>query len=174
MATAGVACPTCGTELRAGAKFCHECGSPTGESAKPAEYKQVTVLFADVVRSMDIAAAVDIERLRGIIVETAREYGLAPIAASTHPFARSTRQMPTEKEQFFALAREMQAAARRLMVCGMHVHVGIDDDDLRVDLMNQLSYFIPHVLALSCSSPFWEGERTGDIRVSATEAVAGR
>jgi carboxylate-amine ligase len=69
--------------------------------------------------------------------------------------------MPTEKEQFFALAREMQAAARRLMVCGMHVHVGIDDDDLRVDLMNQMSYFVPHLLALSCSSPFWEGERTG-------------
>src|SRR5262249_31509913 len=103
----------------------------------------------------------ELTRLRGIIVDTAREHGLAPVAASTHPFARSTLQMPTEKEQFFALAREMQAAARRLMVCGMHVHVGIDDDDLRVDLMNQLSYFVPHLLALSCSSPFWEGERTG-------------
>jgi carboxylate-amine ligase len=103
----------------------------------------------------------ELTRLRAIIVDTARDYGLAPIAASTHPFARTTRQMPTEKEQFFALAREMQAAGRRLMVCGMHVHVGIDDDDLRVDLMNQLSYFVPHLLALSCSSPFWEGERTG-------------
>jgi glutamate---cysteine ligase / carboxylate-amine ligase len=106
-------------------------------------------------------ARADLARLRAIIVEVAAGYGLAPIAASTHPFARATRQMPTEKEQFFALAREMQAAARRLMVCGMHVHVGIDDDDLRVDLMNQLSYFVPHLVALSCSSPFWEGERTG-------------
>jgi carboxylate-amine ligase len=106
-------------------------------------------------------ARADLVRLRAVIVEVARSYGLAPIAASTHPFARATRQMPTEKEQFFALAREMQAAARRLMVCGMHVHVGIDDDDLRIDLMNQLSYFMPHLLALSCSSPFWEGERTG-------------
>src|SRR5579859_8213594 len=103
----------------------------------------------------------ELTRLRAIIVETSRGFGVAPVAASTHPFARSTRQMPTEKEQFFALAREMQAAARRLMVCGMHVHIGIDDDDLRVDLMNQLSYFVPHLLALSCSSPFWEGERTG-------------
>jgi carboxylate-amine ligase len=59
------------------------------------------------------------------------------------------------------MAREMQAAARRLMVCGMHVHVGIDEDDFRVDLMNQLTYFVPHLLALSCSSPFWEGEKTG-------------
>jgi len=47
------------------------------------------------------------------------------------------------------------------MICGMRVHVGIDDDDLRVDLMNQLTYFVPHLLALSCSSPFWDGERTG-------------
>jgi carboxylate-amine ligase len=48
-----------------------------------------------------------------------------------------------------------------MMICGMHVHVGIDDDELRIDLMNQARYFLPHLLALSCSSPFWEGERTG-------------
>ena len=106
-------------------------------------------------------ARVDLARLRALIVGLASGHGLAPIAASSHPFARATRQLPTEKEQYFALAREMQGAARRLMVCGMHVHIGIDDDDLRIDLMNQLSYFIPHLLALSCSSPFWEGERTG-------------
>ena len=106
-------------------------------------------------------ARADLARLRAILSEVAGRYGRAPIAASTHPFAKSTRQITTEHEQFFALAKEMQGAARRLMVCGMHVHVGIEDDDLRVDLMNQLSYFVPHLLALSCSSPFWEGERTG-------------
>jgi len=103
----------------------------------------------------------DLFRLRALIVELAGRHGLAPIAASTHPFAHALRQMPTEKEKYFALAREMQGAARRLMVCGMHVHIGIDDDDLRIDLMNELSYFMPHLLALSCSSPFWEGEKTG-------------
>ena len=55
----------------------------------------------------------------------------------------------------------MQVAARRLLICGMHVHVGIEDNELRIDLMNQLSYFLPHLLALSCSSPFWEGHDTG-------------
>jgi carboxylate-amine ligase len=55
----------------------------------------------------------------------------------------------------------MQAAARRLVICGMHVHVGIDDDSLRIDLMNQVAYFLPHLLALSCSSPFWRGFDTG-------------
>ena len=106
-------------------------------------------------------ARADLARLRAIIAQVAAGHGRAPIAASTHPFAKSTRQITTEREQYFALANEMQGAARRLMVCGMHVHVGIDDDDLRVDIMNQLSYFVPHLLALSCSSPFWEGERTG-------------
>lgn len=103
----------------------------------------------------------DLANLRSIVVKLSREYGLAPIAASTHPFARTIQQKPTEQESYFALAREMQGAARRLMICSMHVHVGIDDDDLRIDLMNQLTYFLPHLLALSCSSPFWEGEETG-------------
>ena len=67
--TAGVACASCGTGLRENAKFCDECGAPTAVSVDAAEYKQVTVLFADVVRSMDIAAAVDVERLREIMTE---------------------------------------------------------------------------------------------------------
>ena len=69
MTTAGFACATCGTELRPAAKFCDECGSPTKASAASAEYKQVSVLFADAVHSMDIAAAVGAERLREIMGE---------------------------------------------------------------------------------------------------------
>ena len=99
--------------------------------------------------------------LRAVIVEVAARYGLAPIAASSHPFALSSRQKRTDKERYVALLEEMQAVARRMMICGMHVHVGIDDDELRIDLMNQMAYFLPHLLALSCSSPFWEGEHTG-------------
>jgi carboxylate-amine ligase len=113
-----------------------------------------------VCRTLNEARA-DLARLRAVIIEVSREYGLAPIAASTHPFSRSMAQKPTDKDHYSAMALEMQATARRLMICGMHVHVGIDDDDLRIDLMNQLSYFLPHLLALSCSSPFWEGEQTG-------------
>jgi carboxylate-amine ligase len=137
-----------------------ECTERGGSQISPEFLRSQLEVSTRVCRSIAEVRA-DLARLRSIIVEVAEKYGLAPIAASTHPFANATRQIPTEKEQFFALAREMQAAARRLMVCGMHVHVGIDDDDLRVDLMNQLSYFVPHLLALSCSSPFWEGERTG-------------
>jgi carboxylate-amine ligase len=142
------------------AALLQECTERGGSQISPEFLRSQLEVSTRVCRSIAEVRA-DLARLRSIIVEVSRKYGLAPIAASTHPFANATRQIPTEKEQFFALAREMQAAARRLMVCGMHVHVGIDADDLRVDLMNQLSYFVPHLLALSCSSPFWEGERTG-------------
>lgn len=59
------------------------------------------------------------------------------------------------------LARDMAGIVRRLVISGMHVHVCIDDEDLRIDLMNQIVYFLPHLLALSTSSPFWAGEDTG-------------
>ena len=103
----------------------------------------------------------ELVRLRGNIKEVANEYGLEPIAASTHPFSRWRDQKHTRKERYDRLTVEMQGTARRLLICGMHVHVGISDDELRIDLMNQMSYFLPHLLALSCSSPFWEGRDTG-------------
>lgn len=103
----------------------------------------------------------DLAGLRRNIIEVADRHGLAPIAASTHPFSKWTEQKHTEKERYFDLTHEMQGAARRLVICGMHVHVGIEDDELRIDLMNQVSYFLPHLLALSCSSPFWAGRDTG-------------
>jgi len=103
----------------------------------------------------------DLAHLRSTIADVAGPHGIAPIAASSHPFARHRAQKQSDVEGYIALTQEMQAAARNMMICSMHVHVGIDDDDLRIDLMNQLSYFLPHLLALSCSSPFWEGEQTG-------------
>jgi carboxylate-amine ligase len=106
-------------------------------------------------------ARVELSGLRRAVIEEAARYGLAPIAASSHPFSLTSKQKRTDKERYVALLEEMQGAARRMMICGLHVHVGIEDDDLRIDLMNQLTYFLPHLLSLSCSSPFWEGERTG-------------
>jgi len=110
----------------------------------------------------DIAEARrELSGLRRAVIEEAGRFGLAPIAASSHPFSLTSKQKRTDKERYIALLEEMQGAARRMMICGLHVHVGVEDDDLRIDLMNQLTYFLPHLLALSCSSPFWEGERTG-------------
>ncbi len=142
------------------AALLEECAKRSGGQVSPRFLRSQLEASTRPCRTLTEAAG-DLARLRSIISEVAARFGRAPIAASTHPFAKATRQITTEREQFFALAKEMQGAARRIMICGMRVHVGIDDDDLRVDLMNQMTYFVPHLLALSCSSPFWDGERTG-------------
>lgn len=103
----------------------------------------------------------DLARLRSAVAEVANEYGYAPIAASTHPFAKWSEQHHTEKARYDQIARDLAGTVRRLLICGMHIHAGIEDDDLRVDMMNQVSYFLPHILALSASSPYWQGEDTG-------------
>lgn len=99
--------------------------------------------------------------LRTAVAEVAGEYGLAPIAAATHPFSHWQDQVHTDRKRYNAIALDLQTVVRRLMTCGMHVHVGLDDDELRIDLLNQVIYFLPHLLAFSTSSPFWQGEDTG-------------
>lgn len=103
----------------------------------------------------------DLAYLRRTVKELCNAYGLEPVAASTHPFADWHKQQFTDKERYRALEKDLAGVARRMLICGMHVHVGIEDDDLRIDLLNQFSYFLPHLLALSTSSPFWEGLETG-------------
>jgi len=110
----------------------------------------------------DIAQArAELSELRATVAGTAEEFGMAMIAASTHPFANWRTQRRVEKERYVVLTRDMQALAQRMVICGMHVHAGIEDDQLRIDLMNQATYFLPHLLALSTSSPFWMGQATG-------------
>lgn len=113
-----------------------------------------------VCATIDEARA-ELVRLRGSVVSVADRHGLAPIAASTHPFAVWGPQKHTGRRRYDVLARDMGAPARRLMICGLHVHAGISDPELRIDLMNQVRYFLPHLLALSTSSPFWQGQDTG-------------
>jgi carboxylate-amine ligase len=107
------------------------------------------------------AAGEELKAARATVARLAGEHGLAPIAASTHPFARWNTQQPTERERYQAIAKDLAGVGRRLVICGMHVHIGIEDDELRIDLMNQARYFMPHLLVLSTSSPFAEGEDTG-------------
>ena len=113
-----------------------------------------------VCTSLDEARA-DLRRLRRTIASVAAGHGMAPIAAATHPFARWDAQKTTERGRYRALEADLQGVGRRLAICGLHVHIGIPDDELRIDLLGQASYFLPHLLALSTSSPFWRGENTG-------------
>lgn len=103
----------------------------------------------------------ELRRLRGTLGQIARDHGMRLIAASTHPIASWRQQSPVDLDRYRVLSEDFQAIARRLVICGTHIHAGIDDDDLRIDLMGQMTYFMPHLLALSTSSPFWEGQETG-------------
>ncbi|KAA0920680.1 carboxylate-amine ligase [Aquicoccus porphyridii] len=103
----------------------------------------------------------DLKRLRATVAQEAAAFNLAPIAASCHPFSDWRDQQHTRKQRYDSLRDDLAGVVRRLLICGNHVHIGIDDRDRRVDLINQLKYFLPHLLALSCSSPFWQGEDTG-------------
>ena len=110
----------------------------------------------------DIAGARrELSLLRRTVSDVAREHGLAIIAASTHPFGTWLPQKTTERERYAQLEQDIGTPVRRLLICAMHVHVGIDDPNLRIDLMNQVRYFLPHLLVLSTSSPFWQGQDTG-------------
>ncbi|MGH6895179.1 MAG: carboxylate-amine ligase [Geminicoccaceae bacterium] len=140
--------------------FMRRCEERLGERVT-SELLQAQVEVGTTVCQDVGAARAQLLELRATIGAIAREFGMAIIAASTHPFANWRAQRKVEKERYLVLARDMQTLASRLVICGMHVHAGIEDDELRIDLMNQAAYFLPHLLALSTSSPFWEGQPTG-------------
>lgn len=148
------------------------CEKLLGEQVSP-EFLRSQIEVGTKVCSNVPEARQDLARLRSAIVDVTAEYGLAPISASTHPFAIWGDQLHTDKERYNVLAKALGGVVRRLLICGMHVHVGIEDADLRIDLMNQVLYFMPHLLAMSTSSPFWQGTDTGlkSYRTSVFRAV---
>ncbi len=138
----------------------NECVSVAEGQVSP-EFLQCQIEVGTAVCQSIGEARAELIRLRNMIAEQAKKYGLAPIAASTHPFAKWDEQHFTNKKRYRQLERDLAGVARRMLICGMHVHIGLDDDDLRIDLLKQFKYFLPHLLALSTSSPFWEGRDTG-------------
>ncbi len=107
----------------------------------------------------------EIVRLRRAVCRLAEENGLRIAAASTHPFASWSDQEVMAGERYRKLLDRLQGVAAQLLIFGMHVHVGFGDgpgsQDLMIEIMNQLRYFLPHILALTTSSPFWQGRDTG-------------
>ena len=103
----------------------------------------------------------ELVRLRRSISDLAQNNGLRIAASSTHPFSSWRDQDVTASSRFYKHLEQMADVARRLLIFGMHVHVGIEDKELMIDVMDQARYFLPHLLALSTSSPFWYGRDTG-------------
>ncbi len=137
-----------------------ECEAQLSSQVSP-EFLQCQIEVGTKVCSNIQEARADLSHLRKTIAKIAGKHNLAPIAASTHPFATWAEQHTTNKPRYKNLAHDLQTVGHRLLICGMHVHVGIKDKEARIDIANQMSYFLPHLLALSCSSPFWQGRDSG-------------
>lgn len=131
-----------------------------GEKLKPEMIQSMIEVGTGICHNIQEARE-DISRLRCIISGLARKKGLEIVAASTHPFSHWGDQEIFDDERYQFLVEELQMVARSLLIFGLHVHVGIKDKDRQIHLMNASRYFLPHVLAMTTSSPFWLGHNTG-------------
>src|SRR5260221_7686294 len=131
-----------------------------GEKVKPEMIQSMIEVGTGVCANIQEARE-DLSTLRCIISELAKKKGLVIVAASTHPFSKWSEQEIYDGDRYKLLVDELQMVARSLLIFGVHVHVGIADLDRRIHIMNAARYFLPHVLAMTTSSPFWMGHNTG-------------
>src|SRR5919106_6243676 len=131
-----------------------------GEQIKPEMIQSMIEVGTGICRNIQEARE-DITRLRSIIASLARKKGLNIIAASTHPISHWQDQKIFDDHRYELLVEEIQMVARSLLIFGLHVHVGMADRERAIHIMNAARYFLPHVLALSTSSPFWVSHNTG-------------
>jgi len=130
------------------------------ESVKPEMHQAVIEVGTKVCHDIKEARE-DIRSLRQQMISLAGENGLLLAAASTHPFADWKVQEIYPDERYARVVEDMQLIARANLVFGLHVHVGIEDRNAAIHIMNSMRYFLPHILALSTNSPFWMGMQTG-------------
>lgn len=131
-----------------------------GEQIKPEMHQSMIEIGTGVCVNIQEARA-DLFRLRKTISDLAASQGLKIVAASTHPFALWSEQKIFEHERYYKIVEDMQVLAQSLLIFGLHVHVCIEDREMAIHIMNAARYFLPHVLTLSTSSPFWTGRDTG-------------
>ena len=130
------------------------------EQVKAEMHQSVVEVGTNICHNIHEAEA-EIKSLRGHIVELADRQGLIVGGAGTHPFSKWQDQPITDDPRYHNIINEMQDAARSNLIFGMHCHVGIENREIGLQLMNQATYFLPHIFAISTNSPFWEGRNTG-------------
>jgi carboxylate-amine ligase len=130
------------------------------ERVKPELHQSVVELGTGICKDAREVRA-DVSDLRSELIRLAARNGLRVAAAGTHPFSHWADQEITPDPRYAAIVDELQVVARANLIFGLHVHVGIKDRDLAVQIMNEARYFLPHLLALSTNSPFWLGRDTG-------------
>lgn len=130
------------------------------ERVKPEMHQSVVEVGTGVCKDIHEARK-DLRELRGEMIQLARANGLRLAAGATHPFADWRSQDIYPDSRYHSIVEDMQTVARSNLIFGLHVHVGIEDRETAIHLMNAARYFLPHILALSTNSPFWLGMDTG-------------
>jgi len=130
------------------------------ERVKPEMHQSVVEVGTRVCKTIKEAKD-EIKKLRRDMVSLARQNGLRLASAATHPFADWRAQEIYPDERYHSIVEDMQQVARANLIFGLHVHIGIEDRETAIQLMNAARYFIPHILAISTNSPFWLGSKTG-------------
>ena len=131
-----------------------------GDQIKPEMHQSIVEVGTKICGGVGELAEEIIRNRRGL-ADAAERVGLRVAAAGTHPFSSWMDQVISQGERYQNIVEELQHLARSLLIFGLHVHVGIPDRALAIELMNEARYFLPHLLALSTSSPFWMGRDTG-------------
>jgi glutamate---cysteine ligase / carboxylate-amine ligase len=127
---------------------------------KPELHQSIVEVGTTVCQTPQDARA-ELVRLRGMVARLAARKNLRIAAAGTHPFSSWVEQEITPLERYLGVQQDMQMLAQQLLIFGTHVHIGIEDREFMIDAMNVARYFVPHLLCLSGSSPFWMGRNTG-------------
>ncbi|GAC1462352.1 MAG: carboxylate-amine ligase [Chloroflexota bacterium] len=131
-----------------------------GEQIKKEMFQAMVEVGTNICHDVTEARK-DIVHLRRTVAELAKKAGTRLVASGSHPFARWEKMDVTEDERYIQLEHNLQEIARSIAVYGLHVHVGVADRDQSIEIMNEIRYFLPHILALTVNSPFWEGRDTG-------------
>ena len=130
------------------------------ENVKPEMHQSVVEMGTDVCGTIQDARR-EVTKLRRDLCTLAELKGLKIAAAGTHPFSHWKDQDITDHPRYATIVTDMQQVARANLIFGLHVHVGVDDRETAIHIMNAARYFLPHIFALSTNSPFWLGRNTG-------------
>ena len=130
------------------------------EQMKPEMHGSMLEIGTKVCRDVDDLYS-QLRNIRSIVRHLAGAAGLKIGAASTHPFSHWATQEIHPDPRYQMIVEDMQVLARSLLIFGMHVHVGIENRETQIQIMNEMRYFLPHILALTVNSPFWTGIETG-------------
>jgi glutamate---cysteine ligase / carboxylate-amine ligase len=130
------------------------------EQIKPELHQSIVEVGSSVCQT-PAELRTELVRLRRILMELAGKNGLKIAAAGTHPISSWMEQEITPMERYMGVKQDLQELAQRLLIFGTHIHIGIEDREFLIDAMNVVRYFLPHVLCLASSSPYWMGRVTG-------------